>query len=47
MKRITISLASIAAMLFLSIAPAFATAKADCCGGGQCCSGGSCCHRHK
>jgi len=46
MKKITVSLASIATLLFLTLSPSFASAKSDCCNGGACCKGGACCRSH-
>ena len=55
MKRITTSLITLAAMLFLTVGALFATPQSDCCKGGDCCqsvcaccqNGCSCCHHNK
>jgi hypothetical protein len=46
MKRITISLVSLAAVVLLTLGASFAQSKTDCCNGQQCCNGGSCCRSH-
>jgi hypothetical protein len=44
MKKIVISVLSVAALLLLTLSPALALASSDCCSGQSCC-GQSCCHR--
>ncbi|MGO4879938.1 MAG: hypothetical protein ACLP59_03845 [Bryobacteraceae bacterium] len=45
MKKLTISVFTLAAALLLMLSPALALANVDCCNGQSCC-GQSCCH-HK
>jgi hypothetical protein len=45
MKKIAISVLSLAAMLLLTLSPALALANCDCCP--QSCCGQACCHSHK
>lgn len=44
MKKIAISVLSLAAMLLLTLSPVLALTSSDCCNGQSCC-GQSCCHR--
>ena len=46
MKKIAISVLSLAAVLLLTLSPALALANCDCCNGQPCC-GQACCHNHK
>jgi hypothetical protein len=46
MKRITVSLLSLAVLLVLDLGASFASAKGDCCPKSQCCHGGACCRSH-
>ncbi|HKE29509.1 MAG TPA: hypothetical protein VKB88_44470 [Bryobacteraceae bacterium] len=46
MKKITVTLASLAAVLVLTLGASAAMSKADCCNGQPCCNGGSCCRSH-
>jgi hypothetical protein len=43
MKKIAISVLSLAAVLLLTLSPALALASSDCCNGQSCC-GQACCH---
>jgi len=47
MKKLTMSVLSLAALMMLTFGSSFAkSAKADCCNGSSCChSGAACCHR--
>jgi len=45
MKKIAISVFSLAAVLLLTLSPALALASHDCCNGQSCC-GPACCHNH-
>ncbi|HUE21153.1 MAG TPA: hypothetical protein VMQ86_05695 [Bryobacteraceae bacterium] len=45
MKKIAISVFSLAAVLLLTLSPALALASHDCCNGQSCC-GQACCHNH-
>ena len=45
MKKIAISVFSLAAVLLLPLSPALALASHDCCNGQSCC-GQACCHNH-
>jgi hypothetical protein len=45
MKKIAISVLSLAALLVLTLSPALALANCDCCPQQQCC-GQACCHNH-
>jgi len=45
MKKIAISVLSLAAVLLLALSPALALANCDCCDG-QPCSGQACCLNH-
>jgi hypothetical protein len=42
MKKIAVSLTTLAALLVLTLGASFAGSK-DCCPGGTCCKGGECC----
>jgi len=46
MKKITVTLASLAAVLVLTLGASAAMSKTDCCNGQPCCNGGSCCRSH-
>jgi hypothetical protein len=46
MKKIAISVLSVAAMLLLTLSPALALAHCDCCNGQPCC-GQACCHNRR
>ena len=46
MKRITVSLVSLAALLLLGLGASFASSQSNCCNGSQCCHGGACCRSH-
>lgn len=46
MKKIAISVLSLAAVLFLTLSPALALANSGCCNGQPCC-GQSCCHNRR
>ena len=46
MKRITITVLSLAALVTLAMAPSFADANSDCCHGQSCC-GQKCCKNHQ
>ena len=46
MKRITVSLISLAALVLLTLGASFAGAKSDCCNGSKCCPNGACCRSH-
>jgi hypothetical protein len=45
MKKIAISVFSLAAALLLTLSPALALANCDCCNQQSCC-GQACCHNH-
>lgn len=48
MKKITMGVLSLAALVMLTFGASFAkSAKAGCCNGSACCNGGACCHLHK
>jgi hypothetical protein len=46
MKKIAVSVFSLAAFLLLTLSPALALASGDCCHGQPCC-GQACCHHSK
>jgi hypothetical protein len=46
MKKIAISVLTLAAVLLLSLSPAMALVSGDCCNGQSCC-GQACCHQHR
>jgi len=46
MKKIAISVFSLAALLWLTLSPALALANCDCCTPQSCC-GQACCHNHR
>jgi hypothetical protein len=46
MKKIAISVLSLAAMLLLTLSPALALPNCDCCSQQSCC-GQQCCHNHR
>jgi hypothetical protein len=46
MKKIAISVLSLAAVLLLTLPPALALSKCDCCNQQSCC-GQACCHNHR
>lgn len=47
MKRITVSLVSLAALVLLTLGASFAgSTKSDCCNGSKCCPNGACCRMH-
>lgn len=45
MKKIAISVLSVAALLLLTMAPALALSNSGCCNGQGCCHGQPCCHK--
>lgn len=45
MKRIMISVLTLAALVALTLAPTMAKTDSGCCNGQQCC-GHACCHNH-
>ncbi len=45
MKKIAVSLTTLAALLVLALSASFAGNK-GCCPGGDCCKGGACCRAH-
>lgn len=47
MKKIVISVFSLAAMLWLTLSPAMALASSGCCGQQQSCCGHACCRNHR
>lgn len=46
MKKLALSVFSVAALLLVTLSPALALASTDCCSGQQCC-GQACCHHHR
>jgi hypothetical protein len=46
MKRIIVSLATVATLVFLTLGASFAGAKGGCCPTSACCKGGACCRHH-
>jgi hypothetical protein len=48
MKKITMGVLSLAALVMLTFGTSFAkSAQAGCCNGSACCNGAACCHMHK
>jgi hypothetical protein len=45
MKKIAISVLSLAALLVLTIGPSLAQSNGGCCNGQTCCHGQQCCHK--
>lgn len=45
MKKITISVLSVAALMLFTLAPLMALSTGNCCNGQPCCHGQACCHK--
>jgi hypothetical protein len=46
MKKTSVTLASLAAVLVLTLGASAPKSESDCCNGQQCCNGGACCRSH-